>query len=87
MVNLLGSGVTVKFKVTTESHPLKEVNVSSKAPELFRAMPFQRKDWLAQMVLLILLGLATIKRFKVTTESQPLKETKVSLKAPEVFLS
>jgi len=73
LVVLVSVGLTVRFRVATESHPAAVVRLAVYVPAALMDCPFQLYgNWLEQMVVLVVLvrvGLTV--RFKVATESQP----------------
>ena len=73
-------GRTIRFKVTTESHPVEFINVSRYEPAVFEFMPLNKYISFEQMLALITpIDVGRTIRFKVTTESQPAELVKVSM--------
>ena len=78
-------GLTIKFNVRIESHPLEPMSVSDYAPVVVLFTPLKKYDCPWQILSLmfpVVVGFTV--KFKVRIESQPLEPTKVSKYAPLV---
>ena len=70
---LVSVGLTVRFKVATESQPAALVRLAVYVPAALMVCPFQLYgNWLVQMVVLVVLvSVAVTVRLRVAIESQP----------------
>ena len=73
LVVLVKVGLTVKFRVATESQPAALIKLAVYVPAALMTWPFQLYgNWLVQIVVLVVLVKVEFTvRFKVATESQP----------------